>query len=128
MHSLRFAYSRSAIGCRSVFLGPSDTSEFSSPRKITKTLAATRIENATFREKLDSHELEVRKRDRFIGELEGTISASHKELEDAKKTLSKWEARAHQEESRNKLVDRELQMLKAHLVRPSSSRTTAGSH
>jgi mitotic spindle assembly checkpoint protein MAD1 len=105
---------------RSAFLGPSDVSEFSSPRKVTKTLAATRIENATFREKLDSHHLELHKRDRIIGELEAQVSNLQAELEDSDKALSAAERRVRQDENRGKLLKQEVEMLKRHLVRPRS--------
>ena len=104
------------ISRRSAFLGPSDTSEFSSPRKVTKTLAATRIENASFREKLNSHNVELHKRDRIIGELEAQVTSQQNELEELDKMVTQSEGRARQDENRMKLLKQEVEMLKRHLV------------
>lgn len=119
--SLDWASSRLTIFCRLSFLGPSESSEFSSPRKLTKTLAATRIENATFRERMDSRELEIQQRDRMIGELEARKNSLTKELDEATRSLAKAEARSKQDGNRLKLLHQEVEMLKRHLVSPSPS-------
>ncbi|KAI5475139.1 hypothetical protein MNV49_001883 [Pseudohyphozyma bogoriensis] len=97
------------------FLGPSDSAEFSSPRKMSKTLAATRIESASYRERLDTQELEIQRRDRMIGELENRTAALEKEVEASKALVGKAEARAKQEDSRQRLLKQEIDMLKSHL-------------
>ncbi|KAK4699236.1 hypothetical protein P7C70_g7025, partial [Phenoliferia sp. Uapishka_3] len=98
------------------FLGSEQGTEFSSPRKLTKTLAATRIENASFREKLDMLELEIHHRDRMIGELEERVVALEKSLVETTAKLSKSEAKAGQEGNRQKLAVQEIEMLKRHLA------------
>lgn len=84
---------------------------------MTKTLAATRIENATYREKLDNHAIELHKRDRIIGELEAQIAQLQTELEENDKALTQAEGRARQDENGKKLLRQEVDMLKRHLVR-----------
>lgn len=101
---------------RSAFLEPGESSSFSSPRKITKTLAAARIENATFREKLDSHRIELQKRDRIVGALEQQCLELQRELDDVHNVVTRAETRARQEENRNRLLVQEVDMLKRHLV------------
>lgn len=103
------------------FLDPTEASEFSSPRKITKTLAATRIENASFQERLDARDLEMHRRDRLIGSLETRISELVSQLDVANKGLSKAEGRGKLEESRLLLLHQEVAMLKRHLVRLTTS-------
>lgn len=98
------------------FLSPADAPEFSSPRKLSKTLAACRIENASYRERLDMAELEISRRDRMVGEFEARTAALEKELVEVKNTLTKAEVRAKGEESRQELSRKEIEMLKRHLA------------
>jgi hypothetical protein len=106
------------VESRLSFLDPTEASEFSSPRKLTKTLAATRIENASFQERLDARDLEMHRRERLIGSLETRVSELVGQLDVANKGLAKAEGRAKQEESRLLLLHQEVAMLKRHLVRP----------
>lgn len=100
------------------FLEPTEaaSSEFTSPTKLTKTLAASRIENLSFKEKLDGRDIEIRTRDRIIGELENRNEALEKECEIAKIGLSKAEGKVKQSERRIELRDKEVDMLKSSLV------------
>lgn len=100
------------------FLDPSEaSSEFSSPRKLTKTLAASRIDNISFQEKLDSRDREIHARDRMIGELEANIVMLKQREESLSKGTSALEAKVKQAERRVELRDKEVQMLKDNLVR-----------
>lgn len=100
---------------------PEDIDTFSSPRKITKNLAATRIENASLRDRLNTHDLEVRRRDHIIGQLEERASELEVKLEEAKKNLKKEEERARVDSQQVGLLRQEVSMLKRHLVSLLSS-------
>ncbi|GAA5975325.1 hypothetical protein JCM11641_005938 [Rhodosporidiobolus odoratus] len=97
------------------FVKPEDTDTFSSPRKITKNLAAQRIENASLRDRMNTHELEVRRRDRIVGQLEQRAAELEKELDSAKKGLQQTEERARKDASQTSLLRQEVEMLKRHL-------------
>ncbi|SCV69805.1 BQ2448_1199 [Microbotryum intermedium] len=97
------------------FLTPSDASEFSSPRKITRTLAATRIENAAFRQKVEQHAKGLQSRDLIIGELEKQVADSKQQVEEGKKAVAKAEAAVKQEQGRSRLLQQEIDLLKRHL-------------
>ncbi|POY71151.1 hypothetical protein BMF94_5908 [Rhodotorula taiwanensis] len=99
----------------SAFVKPEDTDTFSSPRKITKNLAATRIENATLRDRLNSHELEVQRRDRIIGQLEERLADLESKLRQTEKELSATKEKARVDSSQTSLLSQEVQMLKRHL-------------
>lgn len=100
------------------FLEPTEaaSSEFTSPRKLTKTLAASRIENVSFKEKLELREAEMRTRDRLIGELENRNAVLEKEWESMKSGLLSAEGKVKQSEKRIELRDKEVEMLKSSLV------------
>ncbi|GAA5836698.1 hypothetical protein JCM11251_002702 [Rhodosporidiobolus azoricus] len=97
------------------FVRPEDSDPFSSPRKITKNLASTRIENATLRDRLNSHELEVQRRDRIIGQLEARATELEAKLDDARKELKQVEEKARSEAGQTGLLKQEVAMLKRHL-------------
>ncbi|GAA5871712.1 hypothetical protein JCM16303_000840 [Sporobolomyces ruberrimus] len=99
----------------SAYVKPEDIDTFSSPRKITKNLAATRIENASLRDRLNTHDLEVRRRDHIIGQLEERASELEVKLEEAKKNLKKEEERARVDSQQVGLLRQEVSMLKRHL-------------
>ncbi|GAA5960483.1 hypothetical protein JCM3765_003651 [Sporobolomyces pararoseus] len=99
----------------SAFVKPEDVDAFSSPRKITKNLAATRIENASLRDRLNTHDLEVRRRDHIIGQLEQRASELEMKLEEAKKNLKSQEERGRVESQQVGLLKQEVSMLKRHL-------------
>ncbi|KDE06718.1 hypothetical protein MVLG_02915 [Microbotryum lychnidis-dioicae p1A1 Lamole] len=99
----------------SAFLDPSDTSEFSSPRKITRTLAATRIENAAFRQKVEQHAYGLQSRDSIIGELEKRVADSEQQVEEGKNAVMRAKAAVKQEQGRSRLLQREVDLLKRHL-------------
>ncbi|KAM0748558.1 MAD-domain-containing protein [Meredithblackwellia eburnea MCA 4105] len=101
------------------FLEPTDTAshgETSTPRKLSKTLAASRIESASLRDRLEEHQFEVQRRDRIIGEQEERIAALEKECEETRARLGKSLAKAGMEEQREELFKREIEMLKRHLA------------
>lgn len=102
---------------RAAFVKPEDSDVFSSPRKITKNLAASRIENATLRDRANSHELEVQRRDRIIGQLEARAMELEGKLEEATKELKQAEEKRRVESSQANLLRQEVGMLKRHLVR-----------
>jgi predicted ribosome quality control (RQC) complex YloA/Tae2 family protein len=102
---------------RAAFVNPEDSDVFSSPRKITKNLAASRIENATLRDRANSHELEVQRRDRIIGQLEARATELEGKLEEATKELKGSEEKRRGESSAANLLRQEVAMLKRHLVR-----------
>ncbi|GAA5867035.1 hypothetical protein JCM8547_008417 [Rhodosporidiobolus lusitaniae] len=97
------------------FVKLEDSDAFSSPRKITKNLAASRIENATLRDRANTHELEVQRRDRIIGQLEARATELEKEVANAKKEVKQWEEKARGEKSQVDLARQEVGMLKRHL-------------
>ncbi|GAA6009294.1 hypothetical protein JCM10207_004339 [Rhodosporidiobolus poonsookiae] len=97
------------------FVKPDDTDSFSSPRKITKNLAATRIENATLRDRLNTHELEVQRRDRIIGQLEARVTECEGKLEEARREVQQAEEKARVDGSQANLLRQEVAMLKRHL-------------
>lgn len=102
---------------RSAFVRPGDTDSVSSPRKITKNLAATRIENASLRDRLNSHELEVKRRDRIIGQLEQQVLETTEKLKQTEKDLAMTKEKARVDSSQTSLLRQEIDMLKRHLVR-----------
>jgi chromosome segregation ATPase len=102
---------------RSAFIKAEDNDAFSSPRKITKNLATTRIENATLRDRLNSHELEVQRRDRIVGQLEQRLAEVDAKLKQAEKELAATKEKARVDSSQTTLLRQEVQMLKRHLVR-----------
>ncbi|GAA5901369.1 hypothetical protein JCM6882_007758 [Rhodosporidiobolus microsporus] len=97
------------------FVKPEDADPFSSPRKITKNLASTRIENATLRDRLNTHELEVQRRDRIIGQLEARAAELEGKLDEARRELKQVEERARVDASQTGLLRQEVAMLKRHL-------------
>ncbi|BGO92193.1 hypothetical protein NBRC10512_000924 [Rhodotorula toruloides] len=99
----------------SAFVKPEDTDTFSSPRKITKNLAATRIENATLRDRLNTHELELQRRDRIIGQLEAKAVELEKQLQQAAKELDAAKEKARVDGAQVGLLRQEVAMLKRHL-------------
>ncbi|GAA5828613.1 hypothetical protein JCM3766R1_003760 [Sporobolomyces carnicolor] len=99
----------------SAFVKPEDVDTFSSPRKITKNLAATRIENASLRDRLNTHDLEVRRRDHLIGQLEERASELEVRLEEAKVNLRRQEEKGRVEAQQVGLLKQEVSMLKRHL-------------
>ncbi|GAA6005728.1 hypothetical protein JCM11491_003987 [Sporobolomyces phaffii] len=99
----------------SAFVKPEDVDTFSSPRKITKNLAATRIENASLRDRLNTHDLEVRRRDHIIGQLEERASELEVRLEEAKKHLKSQEDKGRGDSQQVGLLRQEVSMLKRHL-------------
>ncbi|GAA5910674.1 hypothetical protein JCM5296_001688 [Sporobolomyces johnsonii] len=99
----------------SAFVKPEDVDTFSSPRKITKNLAAQRIENATLRDRLNTHELEVQRRDKIIGQLEARANEFEVKLDEAKKQLTGQEERSRGEANQVRLLQQEVGMLKRHL-------------
>ncbi|GAA5929465.1 uncharacterized protein JCM15063_004157 [Sporobolomyces koalae] len=99
----------------SAFVRPEDIDTFSSPRKITKNLAATRIENASLRDRLNTHDLEVRRRDHIIGQLEERASELETQVQDAKKTLKIEQDKGRADHQQVGLLKQEVQMLKRHL-------------
>lgn len=103
------------------FLDPTEAAspEFTSPRKLTKTLAASRIENISFKDKLDARESEMRTRNRLIGELESRNAALQQEWDNMKTGLMSTEGRVKQSERRIELRDKEIEMLKSSLVSSS---------
>ncbi|CEQ41957.1 SPOSA6832_03736 [Sporobolomyces salmonicolor] len=100
---------------RSAFVKPEDVDTFSSPRKITKNLAAQRIENATLRDRLNTHELEVQRRDKIIGQLEARANELEVKLDEAKKQLTGQEERSRGGANQVRLLQQEVGMLKRHL-------------
>lgn len=99
------------------FLSPTSTSTgFTSPRKLTKTLAATQIENASYKEKVDAREAEIKIRDRMIGEFEERCKVLEREADASKRGMEKSEGRAKQVEKRIELRDKEVELLKNSLV------------
>lgn len=105
---------------RSAFIKTEDNDALSSPRKITKNLATTRIENATLRDRLNSHELEVQRRDRIVGQLEQRLAEVDAKLKQAEKELAATKEKARVDSSQTTLLRQEVQMLKRHLVRRRS--------
>ena len=105
---------------RSAFIKTEDNDAFSSPRKITKNLATTRIENATLRDRLNSHELEVQRRDRIVGQLEQRLAEVDAKLKQAEKEVAATKEKARVDSSQTTLLRQEVQMLKRHLVRRHS--------
>lgn len=99
----------------SAFIKTEDNDAFSSPRKITKNLATTRIENATLRDRLNSHELEVQRRDRIVGQLEQRLAEVDAKLKQAEKELAATKEKARVDSSQTTLLRQEVQMLKRHL-------------
>ncbi|KAG0663864.1 coiled-coil domain-containing protein mad1 [Rhodotorula mucilaginosa] len=99
----------------SAFIKAEDNDAFSSPRKITKNLATTRIENATLRDRLNSHELEVQRRDRIVGQLEQRLAEVDAKLKQAEKELAATKEKARVDSSQTTLLRQEVQMLKRHL-------------
>ncbi|BGP25384.1 coiled-coil domain-containing protein mad1 [Rhodotorula toruloides] len=99
----------------SAFVKPEDTDTFSSPRKITKNLAATRIENATLRDRLNTHELELQRRDRIIGQLEAKALELETQLQKAAKELEATKEKSKVDGSQAVLLRQEVGMLKRHL-------------
>ncbi|BGP56157.1 hypothetical protein JCM8202_005923 [Rhodotorula sphaerocarpa] len=99
----------------SAFVRPGDTDSVSSPRKITKNLAATRIENASLRDRLNSHELEVKRRDRIIGQLEQQVLETTEKLKQTEKDLAMTKEKARVDSSQTSLLRQEIDMLKRHL-------------
>ncbi|BGP00260.1 hypothetical protein RTG_01943 [Rhodotorula toruloides ATCC 204091] len=99
----------------SAFVKPEDTDTFSSPRKITKNLAATRIENATLRDRLNTHELELQRRDRIIGQLEAKAVELENQLQQAAKELDATKEKARVDGAQAVLLRQEVAMLKRHL-------------
>ncbi|GJN91229.1 hypothetical protein Rhopal_004247-T1 [Rhodotorula paludigena] len=97
------------------FVKPEDTDSLSSPRKITKSLASVRIENATLRDRLNSHQLEVDRRDRIIGELEARAGALEVQLKGAEKELETARDGARGGQVQVGLLKQEVAMLKRHL-------------
>ncbi|BGP40889.1 coiled-coil domain-containing protein mad1 [Rhodotorula kratochvilovae] len=97
------------------FVKPEDTDTFSSPRKITKSLATVRIENATLRDRLNSHALEVERRDRIVGALEARAGELERELEGARAELERTRERARSDTAQTGLLRQEVAMLKRHL-------------
>ncbi|GAA6032507.1 hypothetical protein JCM8097_004791 [Rhodosporidiobolus ruineniae] len=97
------------------FVKPEDNDVFSSPRKITKNLAASRIENASLRDRLNSHELEVQRRDRIIGQLEARAAELEGKLQEARKGLEATEEKARLDATQGKFLRQEVEMLKRHL-------------
>jgi len=102
---------------RAAFVKPEDTDAFSSPRKITKSLASVRIENATLRDRLNSHALEVERRDRIVGALERRAGELEALLEAARRELDQVRERARTDKAQSGLLRQEVGMLKRHLVR-----------
>lgn len=76
-----------------------------------------RIENATLRDRLNSHQLEVDRRDRIIGELEARAGALEVQLKGAEKELETARDGARGGEMQVGLLKQEVAMLKRHLVR-----------
>ncbi|GAA5868651.1 hypothetical protein JCM3774_003613 [Rhodotorula dairenensis] len=99
----------------SAFIKTEDKDAFSSPRKITKNLATIRIENASLRDRLNSHELEVQRRDRMIGQLEERLAEVDAKLRQAEKELASTKEKARVDSSQTTLLTQEVQMLKRHL-------------
>ncbi|BGP16988.1 coiled-coil domain-containing protein mad1 [Rhodosporidiobolus nylandii] len=97
------------------FVQPEDNDVFSSPRKITKSLAAQRLENATLRDRANTHELELQRRDRIIGQLEARAVELEGLLECANKQLQQTEEKAMGDASQAGLLRQEVEMLKRHL-------------
>ncbi|GAA6058221.1 hypothetical protein JCM3770_005022 [Rhodotorula araucariae] len=97
------------------FVKPEDTDAFSSPRKITRSLATVRIENATLRDRLNSHALEVERRDRIVGELEARASELEAQLEEARRELERVRDCARTDTAQTGLLRQEVAMLKRHL-------------
>ena len=107
---------RSRRACRLSFLDPSDAADISSPRKLSKTLAAARIENATLVERLGSKDADVHSRERMIGELEAHVRELETQLEGEKRRCASVEDKAVQVERRLELSAKEIDMLKASLA------------
>ena len=105
---------------RSAFVKPEDIDSFSSPRKITKNLAATRIENASLRDRLNTHDLEVRRRDHMIGQLEERARELEIKLDETRKNLKGQEEKGRVDCQQVGLLKQEVAMLKRHLVSSSS--------
>ncbi|GAA5848212.1 hypothetical protein JCM9279_000980 [Rhodotorula babjevae] len=97
------------------FVKPDDIDTFSSPRKITKSLATVRIENATLRDRLNSHALEVERRDRIVGALEARAGELEAQLDEARRELEKVKERARADSAQGGLLRQEIAMLKRHL-------------
>ncbi|GAA6062156.1 hypothetical protein JCM10212_002368 [Sporobolomyces blumeae] len=99
----------------SAFIQPDDVDVFSSPRKITKNLAASRIENASLRDRLNTHDLEVRRRDHIIGQLEDKASELEAKLDEATKEIKSKDEKARLGTQQVALLRQEVDMLKRHL-------------
>ncbi|GAA5890523.1 hypothetical protein JCM8208_004901 [Rhodotorula glutinis] len=97
------------------FVKPDDIDTFSSPRKITKSLATVRIENATLRDRLNSHALEVERRDRIVGALEARAGELEGKLDEAQRELERVKERARTDSAQGGLLRQEIAMLKRHL-------------
>lgn len=102
--------------CRQSFLGSSaSAAEFSTPQQLAKALAATRIESASYLERVDTLKLELGTRDRLVGQLEATISGLENEVAKATKDAESARGREKAAEQRMELLRQEIAMLKRHL-------------
>jgi mitotic spindle assembly checkpoint protein MAD1 len=102
--------------CRQSFLGNSaSAAEFNTPQQLAKALAATRIESASYLERVDTLKLELGTRDRLVGQLEATISGLQNEVAKATKDAESARGREKAAEQRMELLRQEIGMLKRHL-------------
>ncbi|CAH7685488.1 spindle assembly checkpoint component Mad1 [Phakopsora pachyrhizi] len=94
----------------SIFLGKQQ-SDFSNPHEFFKSLATTRIENASLKERLGSRQLEIKSRDRMIGELEAKLEEVEKDRDEEFKDKLRLQGEL-QIAGRNRDLDRRrIQML-----------------
>ncbi|GAA5988157.1 hypothetical protein JCM10908_002087 [Rhodotorula pacifica] len=99
----------------SAFIKTEDEDALSTPRKITKNLASYRIENASLQDRLNSHGVEVQRRDRIIGQLEERLAEVDEKLRQTEKDLASTKEKARADSSQTTLLRQEVQMLKRHL-------------
>lgn len=67
------------------------------------------------RDRLNSHELEVKRRDRIIGQLEQQVLETTEKLKQTEKDLAMTKEKARVDSSQTSLLRQEIDMLKRHL-------------